>query len=188
VDAHAQPQPPRRNTRSSSWCEVLHIDDATLISFTMPSLHILHDESMRNQQGHLLLGLFLGEKERIFSHFLYDVAGVEDGTIMVQRGYSLTFDVQELLPPWERFHMCNNIIGGLPIYVEEAEGNNAVPFRDYLVPHVEEGGTLAPGRGILASLQGSPQDLMYGGQGTIHVPLLRRCGTMETQSECREKT
>ena len=83
--------------------------------------------------------------------------------------------------------MCNNIIGGLPIYVEEAEGNNAVPSRDYLVPHVEEGGALAPGRGILASLQGSPQDLMYGDQGTIHVPLLRRCETMETQGGGREE-
>jgi hypothetical protein len=30
VDAHAHPQPPRRNTRSSSWREVLSTDDATL--------------------------------------------------------------------------------------------------------------------------------------------------------------
>jgi hypothetical protein len=30
VDAHANPQPPRRNTRSSSWREVLSTDDATL--------------------------------------------------------------------------------------------------------------------------------------------------------------
>ena len=30
MDAHAHPQPPRRNTRSSSWCEVLSTDDATL--------------------------------------------------------------------------------------------------------------------------------------------------------------
>jgi hypothetical protein len=31
VDAHdAHPQPPCRNTRSSSWCEVLSTDDATL--------------------------------------------------------------------------------------------------------------------------------------------------------------
>jgi len=30
VDAHAHPQPPRRNTRSSSWHEVLCTDDATL--------------------------------------------------------------------------------------------------------------------------------------------------------------
>jgi len=30
VDAHPQPQHPCWNTRSSSWCEVLHTDDATL--------------------------------------------------------------------------------------------------------------------------------------------------------------
>ena len=30
MDAHAHPQPPRRNTRSSSWHEVLSTDDATL--------------------------------------------------------------------------------------------------------------------------------------------------------------
>jgi hypothetical protein len=30
VDAHAHPQPPHQNTRSSSWHEVLSIDDATL--------------------------------------------------------------------------------------------------------------------------------------------------------------
>jgi hypothetical protein len=30
VDAHALPQPPHRNTRSLSWCEVLSTDDATL--------------------------------------------------------------------------------------------------------------------------------------------------------------
>ena len=125
----------------------------------------------------MLLGLFMGKHEQICSHFLYDVAGVGDGTIMVQRGYSLTFDDQELLPPSERFHICSNIIGGLAIYVGEVEGNNAVPPRDYLVPHAEEGEDFAPGRGILASLQESPQDLMCGEQGTthvLHVPLLRR--------------
>ena len=109
----------------------------------------------------------------------------------MQRGYSLTFYDQELLPLWERFHIFINIVGGLPIYVEEAEGNSVVPSRNYLVPHVEEGGALAPRRGILASLQGGSQDLMYGDQGTthvLHVPLLRRCGTMETQGEGRENT
>ena len=106
---------------------------------------------------------------------------------MVQRRYSLDFDDQELLPPWERFHICNNIIGGLPIYVEGVEGNSAVLSRDYLVPHAEEGGALAPRIRTLASLQGSPQDLMHGDQGT-HVPLLRRCVTIETQGGSREKT
>jgi hypothetical protein len=30
VDAHAHPQPPCRNTKSSSWNDLLSIDDATL--------------------------------------------------------------------------------------------------------------------------------------------------------------
>ena len=69
-----------------------HSDDATFISFTMSSSHILYDESMKKQQKHLLLELFLGEKEQIFSHFFYEVSGVGDGTIMVQRGNHFTFD------------------------------------------------------------------------------------------------
>ena len=58
------------------------------------------------------------------------------------------------------------------------------------MPHAEEGGALAPSRGMLASLQESTQDLMCGDQGTthvLHVPVLRRCGTMETQGGGREK-
>ena len=109
----------------------------------MSSSHILHDESMRKHQKHLLLGSLFEEQGKICSHFLYDVAGVGDGTIMVQRGCSLAFDDQESHPPWERFHVCNNIVGGLPIYVEEAKGNSIVPPKDYLVPHVQEGGALA---------------------------------------------
>ena len=67
--------------------------------------------------------------------------------------------------------------------VEDVEGNNAVRYGFDLAPHAEEGGALSPNIGMLASLQGSPQDLMCGDQGTthvLHVPLLRRCGTMET--------
>ena len=128
----------------------MHSDDATFISLTMPSSLVLYDESMRKQQKLLLLGSFFGEQGKIFSHFLYDVAGGGDGTIMVQRGFSLAFHEQELLPPGERFYSCNKIVGGLPIYVEEAEGNNVVPSRYYLVPHAEKGGALALGRGILS--------------------------------------
>ena len=83
------------------------------------------------------------------------------------------------------------IIGRFPIHVAEVEGNSVVSSRDYLVPHAKEGGSLAPSRGILASLQGSPQDLMCGDQGTthvLHVPFLRRCETMETQGGGRDKT
>ena len=101
----------------------------------------------------------------------------------------MTFDDQELLPPWEGFHIYNNIIGGFPIYVEEVVGNSVVPSRDYPVPHAKEGGSLALGRWILASLQGIPQDLMCGDQGTthvLHVPLMMKCGTMEIQGGDRE--
>ena len=44
------------------------------------------------------------------------------------------------------------IIGRFPIHVAEIEGNIFVSPRYYLVPHAEEGGALAPSRGILASL------------------------------------
>ena len=93
----------------------MHSDDATFMSFTMSPSHILHDESRREQQKHLLLGSFFGEKGKICSHLLYDVVGVGDGTIMVQRGYSLTFDDQELLPPWERCPYLQQHVGGSPV-------------------------------------------------------------------------
>ena len=48
------------------------------------------------------------------------------------------------------------IIGGLSTHVKEAKGNNVVISRVDLEPHAKEGGALAPTRGILASLQGSP--------------------------------
>ena len=44
---------------------------------------------------------------------LYDVAEVGDCTIMVQRGYSLAFDDQEVIPSWKEFHICSSIIGGI---------------------------------------------------------------------------
>ena len=59
------------------------------------------------------------------------------------------------------------IIGGLPTHVEEAEGNNTVTSRFDIAPHVEGGGALAPTRGIISSLQGSPQDIIHGGPSTI---------------------
>ena len=49
----------------------------------------------------------------------------------------------------------DQIIGGLPTHVEEAKGKNTVISRVDLAPQAEEGGALAPTRGILASLQGS---------------------------------
>ena len=91
----------------------MHGVDLTFISFIMSSSHELYDESMRRQKTLLLLGLFLREKRKIFSHMLYDVAGVGDGTIMVQRGYSLALDEQEVLPFWEEFPNYSNIVGGV---------------------------------------------------------------------------
>ena len=82
------------------------------------------------------------------------------------------------------------ILGRLPIHIDEDEGNNAVMSRDYLVPHAEEGGVLAPTKGIIGSLQESPHDLTCGDQGTthdLHVPLMMRCGTMETKGGDREE-
>ena len=74
------------------------------------------------------------------------------------------------------------VIGRFPIHIDEEEGNNTVMSRVYLAPHAEEEGALAPTRGILASLQGIPQDLICGDQGTthdLHVPLMIGCETME---------
>ena len=74
-------------------------------------LHDLYDESMRRQQTLLLFELYLREQGQICSHTLHDVAGVGDGTIIVQRGYSLALDVQEVLPLWEELLMCSSIMG-----------------------------------------------------------------------------
>ena len=61
--------------------------------------------------------------------------------------------------------------------------------RDYLAPHAEEEGDLAPNRGILVSLQEIPQDLTCGDQGRTHdshVPLMIGCEPMEIQGGDRE--
>ena len=60
------------------------------------------------------------------------------------------------------------IMGGLPNHVEEAEGNSAVISRVDLIHHAEEGGAISPTRGILATFQVSPQDLIHGGPSTIN--------------------
>ena len=44
MDAHAHPQPPPPNTRSSSWREVLSIDDATLREGPITVGHQLNDD------------------------------------------------------------------------------------------------------------------------------------------------
>ena len=45
----------------------------------------------------MFLWILLGEYGLIFSHNLHDVAGVDDGTIMVQRGYPSALKDQEVL-------------------------------------------------------------------------------------------
>ena len=63
------------------------------------------------QQEILLLGMFLREQGKISSHNFHDVAGVEDGTIIVQRGYSLALNVQEGIYSWEGLLICSSIMG-----------------------------------------------------------------------------
>ena len=77
------------------------------------------------------------------------------------------------------------IIGGIPTHIEEDEGNNAVISRFDLVPHAEGKGKLAPTRGILAALQGSPQDLIHGGPSTISEQ--HDCATLQLEGREREE-
>ena len=58
----------------------------------------------------LLPWVFLREYGLILSHAWHDVARVGDGTIMVQRGYSLALEDQEVLPFWKESPICNNIM------------------------------------------------------------------------------
>ena len=83
----------------------MHGVDVTYISFIISSSHDLYDGSIRRHQALWLLELCLREQGKICSDMLYDGAGEGDGTIMVQRGYSLALDDQEVLPSWEEFHI-----------------------------------------------------------------------------------
>ena len=90
----------------------MHYVDMTLfISIIMFPPHDLYDGGMRRQQKLVFLWGTLGEKGHICSHFLHDVAGVGDGTIMVQGGYSLDLDDQEVLPLWKELPIYGNIVG-----------------------------------------------------------------------------
>ena len=42
---------------------------------------------------------------------MHDVAGVGDGTILVQGGYSLALDDQEVLPLWKELPIYGSIVG-----------------------------------------------------------------------------
>ena len=67
-------------------------DVISFISTIMLLLHGLYVGSVGRQQELLFLWMFLGEYGLIFFHTLHNFAGVGDGTIMVQRGYSLTLE------------------------------------------------------------------------------------------------
>ena len=60
------------------------VDMTSFMSIIMFSPHDLYDGGVRRQQKLLLLWLFLVEQGQICSHTFHDVAGVGDGTIMVQ--------------------------------------------------------------------------------------------------------
>ena len=77
------------------------------------------------------------------------------------------------------------IVGGFPTHVEEAKGNNAIISRVDIAPHADEGGAIAPTRGVLASLQRSPQDLIHGGPSTISKQ--HGCAALQPEGGGREE-
>ena len=75
-----------------------------VISFLSTIMWLLHDsygDGVGRKLELLFLCFLLREYGLILSHTLHDVARVGDGTIMVQRGYSLTLEDEEVLPLWE---------------------------------------------------------------------------------------
>ena len=58
---------------------------------------------MRRQQALGLLELSWREHKQIFSHMMYGVVGVEEGTLIAERDYSLAWTDQEAFPYWESF-------------------------------------------------------------------------------------
>lgn len=91
------------------------------MSIIMFLLHGLYDYNVRRQQELFFLWLLLGEYGLIFSHTLHDVSGVDGGAIMVQRGYSLDLEDQEVLPHTKKS----------PIYIN-------IPAFDFGIGHVKE--------------------------------------------------
>ena len=57
--------------------------DMTYISVMIPSSHMLHDVGMRRQHALELPRIEGREHKQIFSHMIYDVVGVEEGTLIV---------------------------------------------------------------------------------------------------------
>ena len=91
----------------------MHDVDVTHISFIMSSSPEMYDGSTRRQQAFGLLELCLREQGKNCSHMLCDVAGVGEGTLMVQWGYSSASDDLEVLPSWEVFHIFSSITRGV---------------------------------------------------------------------------
>ena len=58
----------------------------------------------------IFLWLLLREYGMILFHTLHDVAGVGDGTIMVQRGHSLALDDKEILPLGKELLLYSSIV------------------------------------------------------------------------------
>ena len=94
-------------------------------------------------------------------------------SFLAQGGKDISFSKEDL------------IIGGLPTHIEETKGNNVVTSRVDPTPHAEEGGALAPTRGVLAYLQGIPQDLIHGGPSTISEQ--HDCAAWQLEDEGREE-
>ena len=69
------------------WSDVI-----SFISTIVLFLHDLYDDGVGRQLELLILWLLLREYGLILSHTLHDVARVGNGTIMVQRGYSLALE------------------------------------------------------------------------------------------------
>ena len=87
------------------WGDVIYF-----ISTIMLLLHSLYGADVGRQQGLLFLWRFLREYGLIFSHDLHDVARGGDGTIMVQGGYSLALEDQEILPLWKESPIYSSIM------------------------------------------------------------------------------
>ena len=76
----------------------------------MMLLHDLYDDGVGRQQDFFVALDTLGDYGFIFSHTLHDVAGVGGGTIMVQRGYSIELEDQEVLPHRKDSPICSSIM------------------------------------------------------------------------------
>ena len=81
----------------------------TYISVMIPSSHESYDVSMRRQQALELLGIDGREHKQICSHMIDGVAGVEEGTLIVQGDQSLAGIYWEAFPSWEKLHIYSSI-------------------------------------------------------------------------------